>query len=80
VGRWEVSGRLWRIERNAVTRRGVVIAALLHTDDGRLGWRGLGIERVGFANTQDVLEDVKYFHRYPPRTVVTFRDGRRIVV
>lgn len=74
-----MSKNLWSVQRNAVVRAGVVIATLTHSD-GRLGWRGLGIERVGFTDEADVLADVKYFYRHPPVTRLTFRSGRMVTL
>lgn len=75
-----MSRSIWRVERNAVTRAGVVIATLLHLEGGGLGWRGFGIERVGFESESDVVEDVKYFHRHPPVTRITFQGGKSITL
>ena len=47
-------------------------------------WRSaiLGMERIGFADYADILEDVKYYYRYRRRAhlVLTFQSGRKLTL
>jgi len=74
---------IWKIEDDLVMRKGQVIAEI-YREDGKVGWRGLGMHRENFKQDEGmmerILEDVKYFHRYnPPKLTLTFASGRKAV-
>jgi hypothetical protein len=69
----------WRVEGNQVKRESQVIA-LIGKVDGKLSWAGLNMERIGFDNEADIVEDVKYFYRYRrPNLTLIFKSGRKVV-
>ena len=71
---------LWHIEGNQVKRGRQVIALIGNIDDGKLSWAGLDMERIGFDDLDELLDDVKYFHRFnTPALVLTFKSGRKLV-
>jgi hypothetical protein len=50
--------------------------------NGKFRWDGLEMFRENFSSVDLVLEDVKYFHRYPQKraTTITFSSGRKLVL
>lgn len=77
---------IWKIEADGavdvVKRRGRIIATITDNSDGSLRWDGLGMYRIGFkkGSYAEILEDVKYFHRYhPPRLTIQLKSGRKII-
>jgi hypothetical protein len=72
----------WRIEDNKILRGTAEIAVISREDDGHMRWDGMGMFRSGFKQIEDVLEDVKYFHRYPNlrHMRITLKSGRIVVL
>jgi hypothetical protein len=72
--------KLWHIDGQTIKRGAKEIAVIVTYPPHGLAWKWKGeaeIQRYGFTNPNDVLKDVKYFHRFnPPRLVVKYRSGR----
>lgn len=74
--------RLWWISPYENVMRGDEIVAKISCVDGLYRWDGMGTYRAGFATKDAILEDVKYFYRYPAKrlTTITFKSGRKIIL
>jgi hypothetical protein len=72
---------IWSIVDCEFRRRGKPIAQAVKLGDV-WGWKWIGdvtTYREGFATKDEMLADVKYFHRYnPPRLTLTFQSGRKL--
>lgn len=73
----------WKVEGDNVTRAGVVVARI-SAEAGKWRWDGVtfDMQRSGFDNREEILEDVKYFHRNQqmPKLAITFKSGRKLVL
>ena len=72
----------WQIINNTVSRAGEAVATITEMKSGNYRWDGMGMYRENFLMKHHVLDDVKYFYRYPHkrRTTITFKSGRKIVL
>jgi hypothetical protein len=73
---------VWSIVDCEFRRYDVPIAQAVKVGDS-WGWKWIGsvsLYRQGFMTKDEMLEDVKYFHRYnPPRLTIKFKSGRKAV-
>lgn len=71
----------WQMVDCEVRRHGIPIALAVKVGD-KWGWKWVGeltYFRTGFATKDEVLTDVKYYHRYnPPRLTASFKSGRKV--
>lgn len=77
--------RTWWIapgDNEKVMRGDEVIATITTMKSGNYRWDGMNMYRENFLMKDHILEDVKYFYRYPHRrkTVITFKSGRKVVL
>jgi hypothetical protein len=80
--RRSVARTLWRIDGDKVMRGRKAIATISEMPSGNWRWDGMGIGRENFLMREWILEDVKWFHRYPSKrkTILTFKGGGRVAV
>jgi Lar family restriction alleviation protein len=63
----------WQIIGNTVSRSGEAVAQITEMKSGNYRWDGMGMYRENFLMKHHILDDVKYFYRYPAkrRTTIT---------
>ena len=70
----------WSIKDNVVLRGNRAIASISEMASGNWQWEGIGMRRQNFLMKEWILEDVKYFHRYPSKRKATFtlKSGKKV--
>ena len=70
----------WYVTLGKVYRKGRPVAAIYPNANGTFAWEGMGMRRDNLKSEAALLDDVKYFYRYPSKRGVTFtfQSGRKV--